>query len=121
MRKHYLWIIATSCLVAVAISGVPRANGSQEASRFKNIQLLNVLSDREIQRQMQGYAKQLGVKCVECHVQGDFATDENEHKVEAREMIEIVNALNEMAFFKDGEKADCFLCHKGSLHVEPAP
>ena len=121
MRKQYLWIIATACLVVVAMSGVPKANGAQEASRFKNIQVLNDLSDREIGQQMQSFAKQLGVKCVDCHVQGDFATDENEHKVEARKMIEIVNALNEMAFFKEGDKADCFLCHKGSLHIEPAP
>ncbi len=121
MRKHYLWIIATACLVVVAISGVPKADGAQQASKFKNIQLLNDLTDREIQKTMQRYAKQLGVKCVECHVQGDFATDENEHKIETRKMMEIVNSLNEMAYFKEGKKADCFLCHKGSLHIEEGP
>ena len=59
MRKHYLWIIATACLVVVAISGVPKADGAQQASKFKNIQLLNDLTDREIQKTMQRYAKQL--------------------------------------------------------------
>jgi len=71
---------------------------------------------------MQSWARQLDTNCVGCHVQGDFPSDEKAEKKTARKMYEIVRLLNDQDFFKDKpQKADCYLCHKGSLHPERAP
>jgi hypothetical protein len=99
-----------------------QAAGAQAPSRFKNIQVLKGMSDAEIQRTMASWAKQLGVKCTACHVQGDFATDEMKQKKTARLMYQMVQVLNQQDFFKAGErKADCFLCHKGNELIPASP
>ena len=122
MRKQLFWIFVTACLVVAVIAPTPRADGAQEASRLKNIQVLTDLADREVGQLMQSWARQLGVKCTECHVQGDFASDDMEHKLVARKMAAMVKLLNEQPFFAEGErKADCFLCHKGSTHIDRVP
>jgi hypothetical protein len=54
----------------------------------------------------------LGVKCDFCHVKNDFASDENEHKVAARKMMKMTNAMNK-EFFKGEDELKCFTCHKG--------
>lgn len=122
MRKQLFWISCACCMVAVLIVPTQRSDGAEQASKLKNIQVLTDLTDREIGQLMQQWARQLGVKCTECHVQGDFASDENKHKPIARKMAAMVKLLNEQPFFAEGDrKADCFLCHKGSAHIEPTP
>lgn len=122
MRKNVFWIALTVCFTGVLFQSTQKLAGTNQASRFKNIQVLTDLSDREIQQTMQKWAKQLGTKCTECHVQGDFASDEREHKRYAREMVKVVNVLNELPFFAEADKkADCFLCHKGAVHIDRAP
>ena len=122
MRKKLFCIALALGLAGVLFFSTQKFAESNQASRFKNIQVLTDLSDREIQQTMQRWARQLGTKCTECHVQGDFASDEREHKRFAREMFQVVNALNELPFFAEAEKkADCFLCHKGAVHIDRGP
>lgn len=110
MPKRFFFAVAI-CLVTAALA-------AQTPSKFKNIQVLKSMSDKEIQDMMQLWAKQLGVKCTGCHVQGDFATDEKPEKKTARKMFQMVQLLNQQEFFKTGErKADCYLCHKGSNKI----
>ena len=71
---------------------------------------------------MQKFAKALGGNCQTCHVQGDFASDENPHKVIARKMITMTKELN--AKFPDGkEHVTCWTCHRGTHEpaMEPPP
>jgi hypothetical protein len=45
-----------------------------------------------------------------------------ERKRIARQMAEMVRALNETTFFQEsGWQADCFMCHKGSFDTAMAP
>ena len=76
-----------------------------------NLQVLPPPPDTDIRMTMQAFAAALGVQCTHCHVQGDFASDENPKKETARLMIRMVNSIN--AGFLGG-KADCMLCHRGS-------
>ena len=122
MRKQLFWIFVTICLMVAVVAPTMPADGAEQASRLKNIQVLTDLADREVGQLMQSWARQLGVKCTECHVQGDFASDDHEHKLVARKMAAMVKVLNEQPFFAEGErKANCFLCHKGSLHIDNGP
>jgi hypothetical protein len=67
---------------------------------------------------MKVWGAQTGLECIDCHVEGDFATDQKEEKKTARLMYQMVQALNQQEFFKlTGRKADCFLCHKGRKYI----
>ena len=126
MRKQLFWVLATVCLVIVAIVGAPNVSGAEPQSNFENIQVLTDMSDGDIQRLMQSWGRQLGgVNCFECHVQGDFASDEMPQKVAARNMARMVRSLNENFFqspeFESiGREAECFMCHQGSMEIPQA-
>jgi hypothetical protein len=81
----------------------------------KNLQVLTV--EELHSGLMQKYATALGGNCMICHVQGDFASDENPHKIVARHMITMTKEIN--AKFPDGkDHVTCYTCHRG-IH-EPA-
>jgi hypothetical protein len=83
----------------------------------KNLQLLK---PEDIRPMMRAFTVALGGKCDMCHVQGDFASDENEHKVIARKMIVMTREINTK--FPDGkEHVTCYTCHRGSHEPKTAP
>jgi hypothetical protein len=83
----------------------------------KNLQLLK---PEEIRDTMRSFTVALGGKCDMCHVKGDFASDENEHKVMARKMIVMTREINTK--FPDGKvHVTCFTCHRGSHEPAMAP
>ena len=58
--------------------------------------------------------------CSYCHVQGDFASDDNPKKDMARMMISMVKDIN--AKFPDGKMhVTCFTCHRGAEEPLTAP
>jgi hypothetical protein len=126
MRKQLFWVLGAACLLMLSGIGVPGVSGAEPQSNFTNIQVLTDMSDGDIQRLMQSWARQLGgVSCIECHVQGDFASDELPAKVAARNMARMVMSLNENFFqspeFESiGREAECFMCHQGSLEIPQA-
>lgn len=62
----------------------------------------------------------LGQQCTFCHVQGDFASDDNPKKTTARHMIEMVHDIN--AKFPDGKvHVTCYTCHRGAQMPLTAP
>jgi hypothetical protein len=87
----------------------------------KNLKVLP--PDTNIRVTMMGYAAALGQQCFFCHVQGDFASDENPKKITARHMIQMMNEIN--AKFPDGKvHVSCYTCHRGAnmpLTAPPAP
>jgi hypothetical protein len=84
----------------------------------KNLQILTV---EELHSGiMMKFAAALGGNCQTCHVQGDFASDENPHKVIARGMITMTKEIN--AKFPDGkEHVTCYTCHRGTHEPAMAP
>ncbi len=122
MREQLLWVLAASLAVVVVI-GAPGVFGAEQQSNFANIQVLTDMSDGDIQRLMQSWGRQLGgVNCFECHVQGDFASDDVPRKIAARNMARMVKSLNEDFFqtadFENiGREAECFMCHQGSMEI----
>src|SRR5262245_33795216 len=109
MKTSILIAIVAMLLLVLAIG--PAFSRPVQESRFKNIKVLTGLSDPEIQKEMQNFAKSLGVTCSYCHQGTDYASDENPKKETARKMYTMVKTIN-----KDflGGKAECLLCHRGS-------
>ncbi|MDR3699608.1 MAG: c-type cytochrome [Candidatus Sulfopaludibacter sp.] len=81
---------------------------------------LKILKDENIGQIMQGYRAALGVQCTYCHIQGNFASDENPKKEIARHMITMAQEIN--GKFPDGkEHVTCYTCHRGAAMPLTAP
>src|SRR5579862_6034003 len=65
----------------------------------KNLKVLP--ADVNIRQTMGGFVASLGVMCTYCHVQGDFASDDNPKKNIARAMIRMAADINSK--FPDGK------------------
>ena len=88
----------------------------------KNLKLLP--ANTEIPFVMRSFNEALGVECVYCHVQGDFAADTNPKKEMARKMISMVRQIDtsfpsSVGVFPDGyHEVDCITCHRGNAKPE---
>jgi len=81
---------------------------------------LKILKPEEVLPAMGAFRAALGVNCTHCHVQGDFASDDNPKKAVARNMITMAREIN--AKFPDGkEHVTCFTCHRGAVAPLTAP
>jgi hypothetical protein len=80
---------------------------------YKNIQVFKGLPSQQLIQVMFFMRGALGVSCNECHVNfRDFEKDDNPKKQIARQMIEMVRALNQKNFA--GQNAiNCNTCHRG--------
>jgi hypothetical protein len=92
--------------------GPPPGHGPMQAP--KN---LKILPPEHLMETMQAFRVALGVRCDFCHVRGDFAADDKQHKLIARKMLEMTHEIN--GHFPDGKMhVTCYTCHRGA--EEPA-
>jgi hypothetical protein len=85
----------------------------------KNLQVLKA-PPSELMPIMRAYSAALGVRCNFCHVQGDFASDENPHKKIARQMIAMTQDINH--HFEDSKThVTCYTCHRGQEEPKTEP
>jgi len=86
-----------------------------------NLKVLTVKTGAEVGQIMRTFTTGLGVQCVYCHVQGNFASDDNPKKDVARHMITMTKQIN--ANFPEGGKlrVSCYTCHRGEAEPKTAP
>jgi hypothetical protein len=91
---------------------------------FKNVQVLKNMPAGEFVRGMNdSYGRGIGFTCNQCHVAGNFASDERKNKVIARDMQRIVDHINTQQLPQikqldaEYEKVSCVTCHNGTNHV----
>ena len=85
-----------------------------------NLKVLKVTSGQQVGQIMRTFTAGLGVQCIYCHVQGNFASDENPKKATARQMITMMQKINEG--FGDGKMhVSCYTCHRGEAEPKTAP
>jgi len=85
-----------------------------------NLKVLKGSSGAEVSQVMRTFTAGLGVQCVYCHIQGNFASDENPKKETARHMIEMTKLVN--AQFPDQKMhVTCYTCHRGEAEPKTAP
>lgn len=100
-----------------------RGRENQPAQQvFQNIELFEgVPAIRVIRMMEKGFAPALGVSCDFCHVPGDWASDEKEHKKVARSMFRMAadtSAKIQEMTGESGATVNCTTCHRGA--VQPA-
>ena len=90
---------------------------------FKNVQVLKDIPARELLRTMdEQYGRALTWSCSNCHVPGQWDSDEKKNKKIAREMQRLTERLNTKdlpavpELDTDFDKVSCVTCHRGSTH-----
>jgi len=85
-----------------------------------NLKVLKVTTGNEVVQIMRTFTAGLGVQCNYCHIQGNFASDENPKKEIARHMITMSHEINSK--FPDGKMhVTCYTCHRGETEPKTAP
>jgi hypothetical protein len=109
-------IFVLSLLVALSVV-------AQTAPAPKNLQVLPAGTD--IRAVMEGNRVGLGVSCSYCHVQGNFASDDNPKKPLARLMLKMVREMNSAfdasPLMEGRTRVTCFTCHRGEIKPISAP
>lgn len=115
-------IPATACLLCMLLSSAALA---QIYDNPRNLQVLPAdIGADELRDTMKSFFFGTGLRCSSCHVgeEGqpltsyDFASDEVELKLTARQMLRMVNAINTEHLAPLGpERAEvgCATCHRG--------
>lgn len=126
MRKYSFSLLRLMALVVIPVvfaAQPSKAEGQQEATpALVNIEIFTGMSYDEVRAEMNMIRDQLGARCRYCHLLGsDDVTDyvpETDMKQIARQMIRMVQVLNEQEPFSSGDtKVNCATCHKGSPHI----
>jgi photosynthetic reaction center cytochrome c subunit len=87
---------------------------------FKNLKVLKDIPADQLFPSMQFIAASLGVECDFCHVHGHFEQDDKRPKLAAREMMQLMMAINANHF--EGRRAvTCNTCHRGAPHPVSIP
>lgn len=125
MKRSFLLTGALLTAVTLCSLSLP-----QQHEKPKNLKVLpRNISHEELENVMRGFKNALGVKCNFCHAQQkdnpqklDFASDENEHKAVARDMMRMTQRINKK-YFKGHETmaVTCYTCHRGSEEPKVKP
>lgn len=113
-----LILVVVLLLVPVCLSAQEKGGkGPNPFASPKNLKILTGDTPEQLQMTMRAFRTALGVQCTFCHVQGDFASDDNPKKETARMMLTMAREIN--AKFSDGKRhVSCYTCHRGA--TEPA-
>jgi photosynthetic reaction center cytochrome c subunit len=128
MTKRF--VLLSGSLLALICAGFaggaqipPASSGAAPktaAEAFKNIQVLKTIPADQLIPTMQFISASLGVECDFCHVDRDRDKDDKKPKKVAREMMEMMFAINKNNFRGERE-VTCNTCHRGSPHPQAIP
>jgi Photosynthetic reaction centre cytochrome C subunit len=123
MRRSALIILSLACMVWISLAF------TRQEDPWKNLKLLpKDITKKQLDSVMDHFSVSLNVGCDYCHAENadktdmDFASDENKHKLVAREMLEMTYNINDKYFNYTGEVRNintqlmitCYTCHNGS-------
>jgi hypothetical protein len=119
MRYAVLAVLLSFSTASLLAQDGPPKPGLAESPGIK---VLKGLTVPEFEQEMQMMVQALGVSCAFCHVRNNFAAENNEKKLTARRMVEMVKLINSQ-FFPDYiplegasklGKVTCMTCHQGN-------
>lgn len=120
-------VVAVVALLAtgVAVRGQAPPKQVMAEDVFKNVQLLRGIPVGEFWDTMGFISAAVGANCVHCHVEQSLNSlerfaDETPRKRRARQMIAMVNAINN-THFGGARVVTCNSCHNGEIRPEPIP
>lgn len=108
---------------------------TKDEPTYKNLKVLpKNINKKQMDSVMHHFASSLGVKCNYCHQYNaeqkamDFASDANEKKGVARNMLKMMQKLNKKYFNVNDSKnltakleITCYSCHNGKAHPTTQP
>jgi hypothetical protein len=123
-RARLMYDMAMRWMVAFGLVLLPLSAQEKQANREMpnptNLKVLKVATGAEVNQIMRTFTPALGVQCVYCHIQGNFASDENPKKEIARTMIRLSQEIN--AKIGEGKlRVTCYTCHRGEAEPKTAP
>lgn len=107
-------------LVTMVSAGLPSQN------KFTNLKILSKnISEKELDKVMDGFNISLGVECNYCHAKKtavdelNFASDKKPEKEIARKMMLMTTNINKKYFDFNKQKSSiqavtCYTCHRGN-------
>ncbi|MGA6117630.1 c-type cytochrome [Sphingobacterium anhuiense] len=120
-------VIATAMTLSAFIPSQERP----KEEKFSNLKVLpKNTTPEQLKEVMHDFNASLGVKCGFCHAPSkddpkkmDFASDENNHKNIARDMMKMTAKINKKYFHKGSKEGEikaisCKTCHNGQKHPE---
>jgi photosynthetic reaction center cytochrome c subunit len=113
MPMRLMKVLTVVLIACLALFAQEEKKGKKGPSPFEHPTNLKLLKPDNLRATMVSFTQALGVMCNECHVQGNFASDDNPKKETARMMISMAREIN--AKFPDGQQhVRCYTCHRGS-------
>ena len=129
MKKTFAVILGFAAIITLSL-----AFTKKEDPVYKNLKILpKNITKEQLDSVMHHFTASLSVKCNFCHVRNeeaktwDFASDDNKHKLVAREMMKMTDKINDKYFDVTGSKKNkldaqlmvtCYTCHHGN--TDPA-
>ncbi len=124
--------LACCLLLSAAVVAGAQRGAAPQGPAPQNLQVLT--PDVDLPALMQSFNAALGVQCTHCHVQGNFASDDNPKKAVARTMLRMQQRVaarfpdsgndfesSRYLPFPEGKQyVTCITCHQGSLTPESA-
>jgi len=129
MKKSALIVAAFAFMVFLSLAF------TKDDPLYKNLKVLpKNITKEQMDSVMHHFANSLSVKCNFCHVrtadgkEWNFASDENKHKLVARNMMTMMDKINDKYFDVTGKKSldaklmvTCYTCHHGKTDPETRP
>lgn len=127
MKKSTLVTLGLALMVCISMAF------TNDELPYKNLKILpKNITEKQMDSVMHHFTESLNVKCNFCHIKRegaehpDFASDENKHKLIARDMMKMTDKINKQYFNLTGAKqtlstplmVTCYTCHNGKK--EPA-
>ena len=117
-------VIGISAQSAHSQAGATGATPQIAGDKYKNLKVMNQIPADELIPSMQFITGALGVECAFCHVENsgklDFEKDDKKEKKVAREMMQMMFAINKNSF--EGEReVTCNTCHRGAPRPQAIP
>ena len=128
--KRILTVV--TCFLALVLMSFAITNAEPQ---YKNLKILpKNTTKKQMDSVMHHFTASLGVKCNHCHQYNtaqkamDFASDANEKKRTARDMMKMTQKLNKKYFDVNNPKSltadleiSCYSCHHGKAHPTKQP
>jgi len=121
IARMRLLIATMLCLFPLLAQDAPKQDAPKKGGGGppKN---LKILQPDQVRPAMAAFRAALGVGCDHCHIQGNFASDENPKKDVARTMLTMVHDINTKLGAQAGTmKVTCYTCHRGAVTPLTAP
>jgi len=121
LLRHRANRVLFSWLAICALSAAQSSDHPKLAEElYKNIEVLKGQPASSVQPTMESITRQIGVDCKYCHVDKNWASEDNKMKQDSRMMFRMTSFIDH-EIFEDKPRVTCWTCHRGRAKTEHSP